>query len=422
MRSWAAMALALASATFGGPGRAEDLPRVSLQSAVRSALEKNPSAIVATEEIRRAQALVEQARAGSLPNLTGNVVYTRLDSDRLLTERVIASADTLSANLQLVVPLVHPQRWAQWSRARENVAVVLAGDADVRRQLAVAVARAYLAVIAQKRVLGATQRARDTAKAHFDFAHARVVGGVGNRIDEVRAEQELAADDAQLHASVSGLARVREALGVLLGVDGPVDALDDPELAEAPPLSRALDETRTRRADVKAGEKRVALAEHVVRDNWTDYSPYLVGVAQPFYQNPPSLVQPLTGWQAQLLLTLPIYDGGLRYGQAKEREVLVDEARTQLEGTLRQARSDVRTAFAALREADEALGAARDAARLAVQALSLANLAYSAGATTNLEVIDAERRARDAETQAVVAEDNARQARLDLLSASGRFP
>ena len=159
-----------------------------------------------------------------------------------------------------------------------------------------------------------------------------------------------------------------------------------------------------------------------MRDNWTDYSPYLVGVAQPFYQNPPSLVQPLTGWQAQLLLTLPIYDGGLRYGQAKERDVLADEARTQLEGTLRQARSEVRTAFVAVREADEALGAARDAARLAAQALALANLAYSAGATTNLEVIDAERRARDAENQAVVAEDNARQARLDLLAASGRFP
>ena len=39
-----------------------------------------------------------------------------------------------------------------------------------------------------------------------------------------------------------------------------------------------------------------------------------------------------------------------------------------------------------------------------------------------LEVIDAERRSRDAETAAVVAEDAARQARLDLLAASGRFP
>ena len=41
---------------------------------------------------------------------------------------------------------------------------------------------------------------------------------------------------------------------------------------------------------------------------------------------------------------------------------------------------------------------------------------------TFLEVIDSERAARDAETQAAVAEDAARQARLDLLAASGRFP
>jgi outer membrane protein TolC len=39
-----------------------------------------------------------------------------------------------------------------------------------------------------------------------------------------------------------------------------------------------------------------------------------------------------------------------------------------------------------------------------------------------LEVIDAERQARDAETLAAVAEDAARQARLDMLAASGRFP
>jgi outer membrane protein TolC len=52
----------------------------------------------------------------------------------------------------------------------------------------------------------------------------------------------------------------------------------------------------------------------------------------------------------------------------------------------------------------------------------MANLAYEAGAVTNIEVIDAERRARDAATAVVVAEDDARQARLELLAASGRFP
>jgi outer membrane protein TolC len=134
------------------------------------------------------------------------------------------------------------------------------------------------------------------------------------------------------------------------------------------------------------------------------------------------LVQPLTGWQAQLLLTIPLYDGGLRYGLAAEREALSNEARTQYEALVRQARSDVRVAFESVKRAEAALVAATHAAQLAKSALDLATVAYQAGATTNLEVIDAERRARDAETAAAVAEDNARQARVDLLAASGRFP
>ena len=54
--------------------------------------------------------------------------------------------------------------------------------------------------------------------------------------------------------------------------------------------------------------------------------------------------------------------------------------------------------------------------------LMIATMAYKAGATTNLEVIDAARSARDADTAAAQAEDLSRQARLDLLVASGRFP
>ena len=64
----------------------------------------------------------------------------------------------------------------------------------------------------------------------------------------------------------------------------------------------------------------------------------------------------------------------------------------------------------------------RNSAKLAEDAMRLADIAYRAGASTNLELIDAQRRARDAETLAVIAEDNQRQAAIDLLSASGRFP
>jgi outer membrane protein TolC len=160
----------------------------------------------------------------------------------------------------------------------------------------------------------------------------------------------------------------------------------------------------------------------VRKDSYTDYLPFLVGVFQPFYQNPATITQPQTGWQAQLLLTVPIYDGGLRYGLGAERESLSAEARAQYESLVRQSRSDVRVAFDGVKRAEASLVAANNAARLAHSALDLATLAYRAGATTNIEVIDAERAAHQADTAAAVAEDQAAQARIDLLAASGRFP
>jgi outer membrane protein TolC len=430
-----AFALALASParaeTPAPPAEAPEtaapaMPRLTLGQAIQRALARNPTLTVAFEEINRAEALVRQARAASLPTITGNGVYTHLDGDRRATLQgqpvTFAAQDQLSANVTLSVPLLAPQRWAQWSHASTNVKTARAAGEDIRRQTAVAVARTFLTVISQRHVVDVNEHAMKTAKAHYDFAHTRLLGGVGNKVDDVRAEQQLATSRSQLEASYSGLVRAREALGVLLGEQGPIDVVEDIPLPAPPTLETALQESTTRRPDVVAGGRRLEAAEQVRKDSYTDYLPFLVGVFQPFYQHPATLTQPRTGWQAQLLLTIPFYDGGLRYGLASEREALSAEARAQYDALVRQAQSDVRVAFDGVKRAEASLAAAVDAARLARNALELTNIAYRAGATTNLEVIDAERAAHAADTAAAVAEDQAGQARIDLLAASGRFP
>ena len=82
----------------------------------------------------------------------------------------------------------------------------------------------------------------------------------------------------------------------------------------------------------------------------------------------------------------------------------------------------MRVSFEEMLRADQGLASARDAARLAHKAYDLATLAYRAGASTNIEVLDAARQARDADTATAQAEDLSRQARLDLLVSAGRFP
>jgi outer membrane protein TolC len=409
-----------AAAQEGAPGPA--LKRYTFAEALERAQARNPTAAQAQQEILRAEALVRQAASGSLPTLTGTATGQVLDRERAIGDRVIQSAESLSGNVTLAVPIVSAQRWLQWVHARDSAVIARASADDVRRSLALATARAYLAVVAGQRGVEVGDRAWKTAQAHFDYAHGRRQGGVGNRIDEVRAEQEVETTRAQAQLARSGLVKAQEALGVLLAEDGRVDAAPEVTLPDPPGLDAALADAAERRTDVQVLERRAEAARRVTRDSYADFLPTISGQFLFVFQYPPTSTTREAGWQAQAILSVPLYDGGKSLGTWRERRALEEEAEIAVDGAKRQVSADVRAAFEALHYADEALGAARRSAELALETLELANQAYRAGATTNLEVIDAERRARDAETAVAVAEDTARQSRLDLLAASGRFP
>ncbi len=397
-------------------------PALNLGQAIDEALRREPRIEIALQELERAEALLTEARAGWMPTLSGNVQYTRLDHDRVAGSSgvVFQRKNIRQLNANLTVPIVAPKAWVASTHAGMNIGVSQAAADEARRQVVLAVSRTYLSVIAQHRVIEVNLRAVDNARAHHEYALQRFQGGVGNELDEVRADQEVALAEVQLENARAQLALQQEALGVLLGRDGPVDATAPESIPTG--VERPAEEMIGTRGDIRAQQKRVELAERTQKDTWADYMPTLNGTFLPFFQDPPSTQFPRTGWQLQVLLSVPFYDGGLRRGQLHERKALAAEARTQLESLLRAAKAEVRAAYSTMVQADKSLAAAARGADLARRALQMANLAYRAGATTDIEVIDAERRSRDAETSAVQAEDAARRARLELLVATGQLP
>jgi outer membrane protein TolC len=400
------------------------VPRVTFPEAIKRALDRNPTVAVALADVQRADALVQEARAGWLPTLVGNGQYTHLDQERRAPGASIPvlEQDQLYGNVTLTVPIVAAQGWTAEQQAKDNRHITEASAADVRRLVAQATGNAFIAVIAQRLQLNSNETAIVNAKAHADYAHTRLVGGIGRSIDDVRAQQDLLTVLATRQAVLTGLARAREALGVLVGGPEPLDADTGIDFGPLPTLGAALDEA-ARRTDVVTQQARIAAAETARKDVWAYYAPYLAALAQPFAQKgqQPGIV-PNFGWQAGLVLSVPFYDGGQRSGLGRERDAVLLEQRLGLDGALRQARSDVRVAFEAMVRADRALEESREAAALAKRAYALAVVAYKAGATTNIEVLDAARQARDADSAAAAASDVARRARLDLLVASGRFP
>jgi outer membrane protein TolC len=400
---------------------AQVVETVTFEEAVQRAVKTHPTVQQAAAGILRAEAILQQVRARSLPSVDATISTNVIDPVAQFSGASINPRTQTVTSAGVSVPLLMPVRWAERNQAEDEVLVSVRAADEARRAVAIAAGDAYLAIIAQRRVLELNERARDNARAHFTFANQRFQGGIGSRLNALRAQQEVSGDEARVEDARLAIRRAQEALGVLIGADGPVDAATEPAF-DVPPPSIPDAQLISDRQDVQVIFARQSAAERRAADAWKDYLPSVTGLFTPTLLAPTGLFANQRSWRATLLFTVPLFEAGGRRGQAREREALVDVVRAQRLEAERQAGSEIRTAREALAATERALQFARAAADQANEVVQITDIAFREGATTNIEVIDAQRRARDAETAAAIAEDAVRRARFEVLVATGRFP
>jgi outer membrane protein len=415
-RFFTVIAFALAAVGHAQPPAPAE--QVSFQDAVRRAIEQNPSAAAAAAGILRAEGLLQQARAATGLQINGNVTTTTLNTGVKFNGATVTPRNQVAASLNADMPIVAAAARARRTQAMDNEQVAELSAADIRRQIAFSAADAYLSVIAQRRVVEANTRARDVAKAHYDLANELEQRGTGSRLNALRAQQQWSTDEGRVEAAQLGLYRAQEALGVLIVADGPVDAIDEPSF-DVPAEAANLLQFRT---DLKLFSAEQQAAERVVGDSSKDRWPSLDAVFLPQSTYPSQFFSTANSWRFLLQMNVPLVDSGQRASLKVQRQAALEVARANFAGAVTQASSQVRAAREAVASGERSLASARTAADQAQQVVDITNISFRAGAATNIEVIDAERSARDADTSVATAEDTLRRARLDLLAALGRFP
>ncbi|HZP48650.1 MAG TPA: TolC family protein [Vicinamibacterales bacterium] len=392
--------------------------RLSFADAVQQAVERNPTVRAAASAILRAEGQIRIARAATLLQVSGSATTTTLNTGVEFQGTTVTPQNSVQALITADMPVVAAAAWARRAQAEDQRQVAELTVADTKRQIAAATADAYLTIVALRRVVDADVRARDVAKAHFDLATELEQRGSGSRLNALRAQQQYSSIQTQLESSRIAVYRAQEALGVLVGDNEPVDAGDEPAF-DVPPDDARLELFRT---DLKLFAAEQSAAERVVRDSRRDWWPTVDAVFVPQTTYPSPFFVPANSWQFQLRANVPMVDSGSRAGTRMQREAAAAQARETLAGATLQAGSQVRAARVAIASAERGLGSARAAAEQAEQVVTITNISFRAGAATNIEVIDAQRAALDAETQAAVAQDVLTRARFELLNALGRFP
>ena len=401
------------------PAAAEALERVTFDEAVGRAVAHNPSIGEASQAILRAQGLLQQARAAYLPTLYGAAGTTVLDAARGFDDSITQPRTQSAFSATLAVPVIAASSWAAKNQASDRVRIARISAEETRRQVALTAAQTYLAVIAAQRQREIALRNLDTARALDEYAKARLDAGKGSRLNHVRSTQERAVAEGRLELTELLVRRAQEALGVAVYAPGPLDAEGDPSLqAPAPPPDDAW---LQQRPDIRLFTAQEQAADRVVRDYWTTWVPTVSAGFTPRYVTPAGLFEPARTWRAFFQLQVPIYDGSL-VADKKLRVAERETARIRLGAVKLQARSELRLAQESVRRSEQIVAASRLAAESAEEALRISDIAFRAGATSNIEVVQAQQAARQAEVELAVAEDRLRQSRLDLLLALGQFP
>jgi outer membrane protein TolC len=401
------------------PAAPAALERVTFDEAVQRAVEHNPSIGEASQAILRAQALLDQARAAYLPTLYAAAGTTVLDAARGFDGAVTQPRTQSAVNGTLRIPILAASSWAAKNQASDQLRIARISADETRRQVGLTAAETYLAVVSAQRQREIALRNLDTARALDEYAKARLDAGKGSRLNFVRSTQERAVAEGRLALAELLVQRAQEALGVAIYAPGPLDANGEASLQTAAPPPD--DAWLQQRPDIRLSTAQQQAADRVVHDYWTTWVPTGTFGFTPQYVTPAGLFVPQRTWVASFQLQVPIYDGSLIAAKriyVAERET----ARIRLGAVTLQARSELRLAQESVKRTEQIVAASRLAAESAAEALRISDIAFRAGATSNIEVVQAQQSARQAEVELAIAEDRLRQSRLDLLVALGQFP
>jgi outer membrane protein TolC len=392
---------------------------------------------IASQEIARAEAQTRIALAGALTTINGQGTYTHniITNETLqptragetLTFRPVNTPfpDFVTGSIVATQPVLALRSWYAIGTAERNENVAHLTLEDTKRQIALNVANAIVGVVTAERVAELNRLGLRNALTRLELAIRRSTLGSGTGLDVVRARQDVETARATLVAGDESLRQAREALGLGLGIPEQVGVPPNVDLngieASARNSCRPA-ATVDDRPDVAALRESTEVARRQINDAKLQFAPTVDVRSSVGTTTVDTGAAPNTTWNVQAVLTVPIWDGGIRYGnlrQARAQEVIAGQ---RLEATRRQATIQVTQAQRGVSVAEDRRRVAAQTRDLAAENDRLTRTAYLEGRGTSLELVTAAQALREAEIQLALREFELVKARVLAILALASCP
>lgn len=413
------------------------LRTLSLEEALQELDARNLSLAQARGRVEEAAGLFRQALAPALPTLTAAGSYTRNRDQavapvgRLLSavnpaapsvpDLVIQPREVFATSGTVRVPLVVPSIWADAAAARSAQRAAEASAGAVRLELRTALVQAAWAASAGEEVVAATRRAVDSSEDQARSAEAALEAGTGVPLSVLQARTEAVKRRSDLARARADLGRAQLALGVILGRAEPLRIpLGAPNAPAAVDARSMAEEALARRPEVRARAAELESAERQLTSARLRLLPQLSASASAFAQDVPLPTGKEDGWRVTVDLAWPLYDGGARYGRARQARGALASASAGLEAERVAVRQEVEDAARDVGVAAERLRLAEDQVKLAAEAAATARRSFVGGVASSLDVLDSNDRLYQSEVGLAEARARLGTALAALDRAAGR--
>ena len=379
---------------------------LALEEALRALDGQSLTLAQARARAEEAAGLTRQALSAALPTVTAAGSYTR-NSDAVRApigsllrqlnpnapatpDLIIQPLEAFSASGTVRVPLLAPSAWADFAAARSAQTAAGASAEAVRLQTRAALVQAAWAAGAGEEIVTASERAVRSADEQVRLAERALAAGTGVPLSVLQARTELVKRQSDLARARADLGRAQLALGVLLGRAEPLRIPLAPAEPPATVDARALaEEAVGRRPEVRAAAGQEQAAGRQLTSARLRLLPQLSTSASAFAQDVALPSGKNEGWKLTVDLTWQLYDGGLRYGRARQAEGAIAGARAAAEAQRVEVVQQVQDAARDVAVAAERLKLAQDQVKLAGEAAGTARRGFAAGISSSLDVLDA---------------------------------
>lgn len=372
---------------------------LTLGDAVKEALIQSPEIAAAKAALERTQAERGVAFSGALPQVSATGDVRRSETFKA-TSTLGLDEVTAGGGVSISQALLSFGRLSSALKAASaQEAAAAASLVATRNGVRLRVETAFFAFLLAKERERVARESLDAARELERRARVRERAGEGTVFDIVRAEAERSAREARLAGAISAASGAREELAVSMGLD-PSAAIDaSGELFDSlRPIDpdRALEIGLRERPDlaamdwsVRSGEALIELERAQGRPtvgafaSW-NYTFHDYITTSPFFKG-----QDASSGFVGVGVTVPIFDGFRVRERVKAQEAATAELKARRDRLHLDARREIRGIYLDLSAAEQALESRRAGVRAAREALRIAEVSFSAGRATSLDVIQA---------------------------------